>query len=70
MTTAVEYRRYAEECLTAMRAALIPEVRAALFVAAQRWTTLAKQMEADEDLHASAHGGRHRSGADTGASAH
>jgi hypothetical protein len=48
MTTAVEYRQYAEECLTAMRAAVIPEVRAALFVAAQRWTALAEQIEADE----------------------
>ena len=50
MTTAVEYRQYAEECLAAMRAAVIPEVRAALFVAAQRWTALAKQTEQDEDL--------------------
>jgi hypothetical protein len=70
MTTAVEYRQYAEECLAAMRAAVIPEVRAALFVAAQRWTALAEQMEQDEDLHASADGDRHRSGTHTVASAH
>jgi hypothetical protein len=68
MTTAVEYRQYAEECLAAMRAALIPEVRAALFIAAQRWTALAEQMEEDEDLPASAHGG-HLSGRHTAASA-
>jgi hypothetical protein len=55
MTTAADYREYAEECLAAMRAALIPEVRAALFIAAQRWTALAKQTEQDEDLPASAH---------------
>jgi hypothetical protein len=30
MTTAAEYRQYADECLVAMRAAMIPEVRAAL----------------------------------------
>lgn len=55
MTTAAEYRQYAEECLEAMRAAVIPEVRAALFVAAQRWIALADQTEQDEDLPASAH---------------
>jgi hypothetical protein len=62
MTTAIEYRQYAEECLAAMRAALIPEVRAALFTAAQRWTALADQVEEAEDLPASAHGRRLRSG--------
>jgi hypothetical protein len=55
MTTAAEYRQYAEECLEARRAAMIPEVRAALFTAAQRWTTLAKQLEEEEDLAASAY---------------
>ena len=55
MTTAVEYRQYAEECLAAMRAAVIPEVRAALVTAAQRWTVLAEQTQQDEDLPASAH---------------
>jgi hypothetical protein len=61
MTTAVEYRQFAEECLEAMRAALIPEVRAALFVAAQRWTALADHSE-DEDLPASARRRHGRSG--------
>ena len=68
MMTAVEYRQYAEECLAAMRAALIPEVRQALFVAAQRWTALADRMEEDDDLPASAHGGRHPSDGHTAAS--
>ena len=45
MATAAEYRQYAEECLAAMRAAVIPEVRAALFVAAQRWNALADRLE-------------------------
>jgi hypothetical protein len=48
MTTAAEYRQYAEECLAAMRAALIPEVRAALFTAAQRWIELADRTERAE----------------------
>jgi len=68
MATAAEYRQFAEECLEAMRAALIPEVRAALFVAAQRWTALADRREEDEDLPASARGRHGRSG-DTRASA-
>ena len=63
MTTAAEYRQYAEECLEAMRAALIPEVRAALFVAAQRWTALADQTQQDEDLPAPAHAGQQLAGA-------
>ena len=63
MTTAAEYRQYAEECLTAMRAAVIPEVRHALFTAAQRWNALADRLEEDESLPAAAHTGRHvRSG--------
>ena len=49
MTTAAEYRQYAEECLTAMRAALIPEVRVALFTAAQRWNDLADRMQRAQD---------------------
>ncbi len=49
MTTAAEYRQYAEECLTAMRASVIPEVRAALFTAAQRWTELARRTERAEE---------------------
>jgi hypothetical protein len=62
MTTAAEYRQFAEECLEAMRAALIPEVRTTLFVAAQRWTALADQSEEDEDLPASARRRHGRSG--------
>jgi hypothetical protein len=54
MTTASEYRQYAEECLAAMRAAVIPEVRSALFIAAQRWDALADRLAAREDLAAAA----------------
>jgi hypothetical protein len=54
MTTAAQYRQYAEECLAARRAAMIPEVRAALFTAAQRWIGLAEQLEEEEALPASA----------------
>jgi len=60
MTSAAEYREYAEECLAAMRAALIPEVRTALFVAAQRWTALADQTDAEENSLSSANHARHR----------
>jgi hypothetical protein len=52
MTTAAEYRQYAEECLVAMRAAMIPEVRAALSIAAQRWTALADRLEEEDALPA------------------
>jgi hypothetical protein len=45
MTTAAEYREYAEECLQALRAAVVPEVREALVVMAQRWLDLAEQTE-------------------------
>ena len=44
MSTPAEYRQYAEECLLAMRVAVIPEVRAALAVMAQRWTELADRI--------------------------
>jgi hypothetical protein len=53
MKTAAEYRQYAEECLEARRAAMIPEVRAALFTAAQRWIALAEQVEEEEGSTAS-----------------
>lgn len=49
MTTAAQYRQYAEECLTAMRAALIPEVRAALSTAAQRWIEEADRAQRSEE---------------------
>ena len=45
MTTPAEYRRYAEECLQAMRAALVPEVRAVLLAMAQRWSAAAERAE-------------------------
>jgi hypothetical protein len=61
MTSAAEYRQYAEECLEAMRAAVIPEVRAALVVAAQRWTTLADRSGQEDDPPASARRSRSRS---------
>jgi hypothetical protein len=48
MTTATEYRRYAEECLAARRAAMTPEVRAALSRAAERWMALAERREEAE----------------------
>ena len=49
MTTAAEYRQYAKECLTAMRASVIPEVRSALFAAARRWTKLADRTARSEE---------------------
>jgi hypothetical protein len=45
MSTPAEYRQYAEECLQAMRVAVIPDVRAALAVMAQRWAELADRIE-------------------------
>ena len=68
MTTAPEYRQYAEECLEAMRAAVIPEVRAALFTAAERWNALADRLEEQEGRRATAHR-RHGRSADAGAPA-
>jgi hypothetical protein len=65
MTTAAEYRQYGEECLVAMRAAMIPEVRAALSIAAQRWMALADQLEEEEVLPAPAYDRRAFNGAGT-----
>jgi hypothetical protein len=45
MTTAVEYRQYAEESLHLLRFAKSPEVRAALLLMAQRWNRLAYFVE-------------------------
>jgi hypothetical protein len=45
MSTPAKYKQYAEECLEAMRAASIPEVKAALLTMAQRWTELADRTE-------------------------
>jgi hypothetical protein len=65
MMTAAQYRQYAEECLEAMRAATIPEVRTALSTAAQRWMTLADQLEEEETLLGPAHDrGSRTNGAD------
>jgi hypothetical protein len=52
MTTAAEYRQFAQECLAAMRAAVIPEVRAALFTAAERWNALADRLAEGDGLPA------------------
>lgn len=60
MMTAAQYRQYAEECLEAMRAATIPEVRTALSAAAQRWIALADQREEEETLLGLAHDRRRR----------
>ena len=70
MTSAAEYRQYAEECLAAMRAALIPEVRAALATAARRWIELADRTERAEVEEArSAKALRNRASGDAGAPA-
>ena len=68
MTTAAQYRQYAEECLEAMRAATIPEVRAALSTAGQRWSALADEREEEEALLAPA-GRRHLRAGDSTAPA-
>jgi hypothetical protein len=60
MKTAAEYRQYAEECMEARRAAMIPEVRAALFTAAQRWLALAEQLNDERATPASAYDRRAR----------
>ncbi|MBV9428692.1 MAG: hypothetical protein JO084_13295 [Bradyrhizobiaceae bacterium] len=44
--------------MAARRAAMIPEVRAALFTAAQRWIALAEQREEEEGSAASPYGRR------------
>jgi hypothetical protein len=70
MTTAAQYRQYAEECLTAMRASVIPEVRAALFTAAKRWTELADRTgHAEDEEPPSASASRRSTPGGTGASA-
>jgi hypothetical protein len=45
MSTPAAYRENAAECMAAMRAAVIPEVRAVLFAMAQRWIDLAERFE-------------------------
>ena len=43
-----------------MRAAMIPEVRAALFIAAQRWNALADEREEEEAIPTPAYDRRSR----------
>jgi len=45
MTTAVEYRQYAVECLHVLRFTTSPEVKAALLLMAERWNKLADFVE-------------------------
>jgi hypothetical protein len=45
MSTPAELRRRAAERLDAMRASLLPEVRATLLAMAQRWNELADRAE-------------------------
>jgi hypothetical protein len=45
MTTTVEYRRYAAECLEALKFTTSPEVKAALLLMAERWNKLADYVE-------------------------
>ena len=40
-----EYRRYAAECLQALKFATMPEVRTALLTMARRWKELADHQE-------------------------
>ena len=50
MTTAVEYRAYAAECLYALRFATSPEVKTALLLMAERWDRLAEYVERTASL--------------------
>ena len=45
MSTPATYKAYAADCLTAMRAAMLPEVRALLLAMAQRWNESAERAE-------------------------
>jgi hypothetical protein len=45
MTTAVEYRQYAAECLEALKFTTSPEAKAALLLMAERWDKLAEYVE-------------------------
>ena len=45
MSTPATYKTYAADCLTAMRAAMLPEVRAMLLAMAQRWNEFAERAE-------------------------
>jgi len=45
VSTPATYKAYAADCLTAMRAAMLPEVRAMLLAMAQRWNEFAECAE-------------------------
>ena len=45
MTTPATYKEYAADCLTAMRAAMLPEVKALLLAMAQQWNEFAERAE-------------------------
>jgi hypothetical protein len=45
LSTPATYKEYAADCLTAMRAAMLPEVRALLLAMAQRWNESAERAE-------------------------
>jgi hypothetical protein len=45
VSTSAKYKAYAADCLTAMRAAMLPEVRALLLAMAQRWNESAERAE-------------------------
>jgi hypothetical protein len=45
LSTPATYKEYAADCLAAMRAAMLPEVRALLLAMAQRWHEFAERAE-------------------------
>lgn len=45
LTTPALYKEYAADCLAAMRAAVLPEVRALLLAMAQQWNEFAQRAE-------------------------
>jgi hypothetical protein len=48
VSTPATYKEYAADCLAAMRAAMLPEVRALLLAMAQRWNEFAERAEGRE----------------------
>jgi hypothetical protein len=48
VSTPATYKEYAADCLAAMRAAMLPEVRALLLAMAQRWNEFAERAERRE----------------------
>jgi hypothetical protein len=45
VSTPATYKEYAADCLAAMRAAMLPEVRVLLLAMAQRWNEFAERAE-------------------------